>query len=115
MIVIYTFLALQDDTEEGESASKRKKTESKTRVPLRTMKGHKEAVSGVVWTDNTEIVTSSWDHTLKVWDTELGGIKHELAGNKSFFDVDYSPLSKVLITASADKHVRLYDPRSTGL
>ncbi|XP_001602606.2 ribosome biogenesis protein WDR12 homolog [Nasonia vitripennis] len=105
--------SLQDDTEEGESASKRKKTESKTRVPLRTMKGHKEAVSGVVWTDKTEIVTSSWDHTLKVWDTELGGIKHELAGNKSFFDVDYSPLSKVLIAASADKHVRLYDPRST--
>ncbi len=79
------------------------------------MKGHKEAVSGVVWTDKTEITTSSWDHTLKIWDTELGGIKHELTGNKSFFDVDYSPLAKTLITASADKHIRLYDPRSTGL
>lgn len=79
------------------------------------MKGHKEAISGVVWSNKTEIITSSWDHTLKVWDTELGGIKHEFAGNKSFFDLDYSPLSKVLITASADKHIRLYDPRSTGI
>ncbi|XP_011502838.1 PREDICTED: ribosome biogenesis protein WDR12 homolog isoform X1 [Ceratosolen solmsi marchali] len=106
--------SLQDDSENGESASKRKKTDcSKTRVPLRTMKGHKEAISGVVWSDKTEIITSSWDHTLKIWDTELGGVKHEFTGNKSFFDLDYSPLSKVLITASADKHIRLYDPRST--
>lgn len=78
------------------------------------MKGHKEAISGVVWTDKYEVVTSSWDHTLKLWDTELGGIKHEIRGNKSFFDIDYSPLSKSFITASADCHVRLYDPRSNG-
>ncbi|KAJ8680541.1 hypothetical protein QAD02_016328 [Eretmocerus hayati] len=103
-----------DDTEDGESASKRKKPDcSKTRIPLKTMKGHKEAISGVVWSDKAEVITSSWDHTLKVWDTELGGIKHELAGNKSFFDVDYSALSRTLITASADRHIRLYDPRST--
>lgn len=83
-------------------------------VPKRTLKGHKEALSGVVWTDKTEMVTSSWDHTLKLWDSELGGIKQEIAGNKSFFDVDYSPLSRTLITASADRHIRLYDPRSKG-
>ncbi|XP_058803230.1 ribosome biogenesis protein WDR12 homolog [Phymastichus coffea] len=106
--------SLQDENEDGESVSKRKKTDcTKTRAPLRTMKAHKEAISGVVWSDKTEIVTSSWDHTLKLWDTELGGIKHELMGNKSFFDVDYSDLSRTLVTASADRHVRLYDPRST--
>lgn len=78
------------------------------------MKGHKEAISGIVWSDKTELITSSWDHTLKIWDSELGGIKHEIMGNKSFFDLDYSELSRTVITASADKHVRLYDPRSTG-
>lgn len=77
------------------------------------MKGHKEAISGVVWSDATEIISSSWDHTLKIWDSELGGIKHEMSGNKSFFDLDYSHLSRNVITASADKHIRLYDPRST--
>ena len=84
------------------------------KIPKRTMKGHKEAISGVVWSDKTEIITSSWDHTIKIWDSELGGIKHELAGNKSFFDLDYSTLSRTVITASADRHIRLYDPRSTG-
>lgn len=78
------------------------------------MKGHKEALSGVVWTDKHEIVTSSWDHTLRIWDSELGGIKQEIPGSKSFFDVDYSCLSRTLITASADRHIRLFDPRSNG-
>lgn len=78
------------------------------------MKGHKEAISGVVWSDKSELITSSWDHTLKIWDSELGGIKHEIPGNKSFFDIDYSQLSRSVITASADRHIRLYDPRSSG-
>jgi WD domain, G-beta repeat. len=61
-----------------------------------------------------EIITSSWDHTLKIWDAELGGMKSEIVGNKSFFDVHYSPLSKLVITASADKQIRLYDPKVKG-
>lgn len=106
--------ATQDENEDGESTSKRSKSEhGKIRVPRRTMKGHKEVISGIVWSDKTEIITSSWDHTMKLWDSELGGIKHEIAGNKSFFDIDYSPLSNAVLAASADKHVRLYDPRST--
>lgn len=104
----------QDENEDGESTSKRLKSEhGKTRVPKRTMKGHKEAISSVVWSDKTELISSSWDHTIKLWDSELGGIKHELAGNKSFFDLDYSLLSRAIIAASADRHIRLYDPRST--
>lgn len=104
----------QEEKEDGEpSAKKLKADHGKIRVPKRTMKGHKEAISGVTWSDKTELITSSWDHTLKIWDSELGGMKHEITGNKSFFDVDYSELSRTVITASADRHVRLYDPRST--
>lgn len=36
------------------------------------------------------------------------------SGNKAFFDVNWSPLNNSIITASADRHIRLYDPRSTG-
>jgi len=35
-------------------------------------------------------------------------------GSKAFFDVSYSSLSKQLIAASADRHLRLYDTRSTS-
>ena len=79
-----------------------------------TLPGHKEAISSVVWTENNEIFSSSWDHTIKLWDAELGGLKTEIVGNKSFFSMSRSVLNQMLITASADRHVRLYDPRSQG-
>lgn len=85
-----------------------------SQTPKSAMKGHKQAISGIVWSDKTEIITGSWDHTIKTWDTELNGIKQEIHGDKCFFDIDYSPLSRVVIAGSADQHVRLYDPRSTG-
>ncbi|XP_032683439.1 ribosome biogenesis protein WDR12 homolog [Odontomachus brunneus] len=106
--------SIQDELEDGESMPKRAKMEhGKTQVSMCTMKGHKDAISGVKWCDKTEIVTSSWDHTVKMWDSELGSIKREFVGEKSYFDVDYSSLAHALITASADRHVRLYDPRSS--
>ncbi|XP_014483139.1 PREDICTED: ribosome biogenesis protein WDR12 homolog [Dinoponera quadriceps] len=106
--------SIQDEQRNGESSPKRAKMEDgKTRVSMCTMKGHKDAISGVRWSDKTEIITSSWDHTLKIWDSELGSIKCEFVGEKTYFDVDYSPLAHAVITASADKHVRLYDPRSS--
>ncbi|GLH12260.1 Ribosome biogenesis protein WDR12 homolog [Gryllus bimaculatus] len=101
--------------EQDETSAKRIKMEhgkSQVRTPLLTVKGHKEAVSAAIWTDVNEICTASWDHTLRLWDAELGGLKHEIVGNKSFFDADWSPLNRTVVTASADRHVRLYDPRS---
>ncbi|XP_072949191.1 ribosome biogenesis protein WDR12 homolog [Epargyreus clarus] len=86
---------------------------SKVQKPQSTLQGHKECVSGVQWMDYNTVLSSGWDHLLKIWDCELGGIKQEIAGNKAFFDVDWSPLNNSMITASADRHIRLYDPRST--
>ncbi|XP_008468889.1 ribosome biogenesis protein WDR12 homolog [Diaphorina citri] len=102
-----------ENGDEGTTSKKRKKeySSASSRTPLITLKGHKEAISAVQWTAVDEIITSSWDHTLKIWDAELGGMKSEIVGNKSFFDVHYSPLSKLVITASADKQIRLYDPK----
>jgi len=78
------------------------------------MKGHKAAIYGIVWSDKTEIMSCSMDMTIKIWDTELGGYKQEIMGQQSFFDLDYSPLSRTIVTGSFDHRIRLYDPRSTG-
>lgn len=105
--------ASMEDTSEGEPISKRMRGDhGKVRTPLHTLKGHKEDISSVVWTANDTVCTASMDHTIKLWDAELCGIRSEIVGNKSFFHADHSPLNKLLITASADRHVRLYDPRS---
>jgi len=79
-----------------------------------TLGGHKEAISSVCWSEPNELITSSWDHTIKLWDIEMGGMKSEICGNKAFFGLSWSELNKTAITCSADRHIRLYDPRSKG-
>ena len=57
--------------------------------------------------------TSSWDHTIKTWDLEQAKEISSLQGSKVFLDMDYSPLNRQIVTGSSDRHVRLWDPRSS--
>lgn len=100
-----------NDDDNGEAASKKAKGEH-TRTPVTTLSGHREAVSGIQWIDEESILTSSWDHTIRVWDLSLSGIKSEINGNKPFFDVSFSKINGLVIACSADKNARLYDLRS---
>ncbi|XKL66223.1 hypothetical protein PGB90_009643 [Kerria lacca] len=84
-----------------------------TQVPKSTLQGHKEAISTVQWTEDNDIMSASWDHTIKLWDAEYGGIKTEIVGNKSIFNAHYSHLNHLIITCSADRHIRLYDSKSS--
>jgi ribosome biogenesis protein YTM1 len=106
----------EDPVPEGGSEAKRSKSggdRSVTRTPLSTLGGHKEAVAGVQWLGEGELASASWDHTIKIWDTEMGGLKSEMVGNKAFFSLSYSTENRTLLATGADRSVRLYDPRST--
>lgn len=51
--------------------------------------------------------------TIKFNIFKLYGTKSEIVGQKAYLGVSWSPLSRTLLSCSADKHIRLYDPRST--
>lgn len=112
---------LVSESEEGASEPKRAKGaeggpgegRAVSRTPVTTLGGHKEAVGGLAWLNSNQLASASWDHTIKVWDTELGGLSTELVGNKAFFSISFSLQNNTILASGADRSVRLYDPRST--
>ncbi|CAH1113705.1 unnamed protein product [Psylliodes chrysocephalus] len=105
--------SLEDDGSEHIHKKSRSSNTVLTKTPLNTLKGHKEGISAVNWIDNYVVSTVSMDHTIKFWDAELCGIKNEIIGQKAYLSSSWSPLNNTLLASSADRHIRLYDPRST--
>lgn len=102
-----TDINAREDTSNHVKADK-----SSLRTPQLTLQGHRECISSVQWMDSAVLLTSSWDHTMKMWDLHLEGIKAEISTNKSIFDASFSKLNGLIVTASADKNIRLYDSRT---
>ncbi|XP_054166134.1 ribosome biogenesis protein WDR12 homolog [Oppia nitens] len=114
------------DSEPSTSAQKKSKKNDgsergdKNRIPVITLSGHKEAITGCVWmnklseTSIANISTCSMDNTIRIWDIEVAENKQTLTSNKAFLAISYSSFNTCLITGSCDRHIRLWDPRTSS-
>lgn len=75
-----------------------------------TFEGHKGAVWGVVLnSDGTRAATGSADFTAKIWDAITGDEIHSLPHRHIVKSVDFSSNDNLLLTASNEKIIRIYD------
>lgn len=102
------------EKDDEESATKRRKKETKTKVPMVTIGGHRDKVSAVEWCPwkSGHALSCSWDHTIVEWDLELAGEVSRIKGPKSFTSIDIQPTSGLVISSCTDAIPRLYDAKT---
>ena len=83
------------------------------RTPLLTLAGHKEPVSCLLWNGDNELISSGWDHCIRLWDVDNATNKRTLTGNKVILSIAYSSDKHVLVSGSVDKFLRLWDVRAS--
>jgi eukaryotic-like serine/threonine-protein kinase len=84
---------------------------AKKSEPIARLAGHKKEVWGLKYTpDGTTLISSSDDHSIKLWDARDGGLRATLEGHDSLVAaVAVSRDGTLLASASFDKTVRLWD------
>jgi len=75
-----------------------------------TLERHSSIVNKAAFSpDGQRIVTASWDHTARVWNTASGQLVAKLAGHSNFvIHAAFSPDGQHIVTASTDRTSRVW-------
>jgi WD40 repeat protein len=78
------------------------------------LRGHRAPVSAVAFRpDGARMVSASFDHTLKVWDVDTGGVVQTFTGHSAkVLALQFSGDGRQLASAGLDGTVRLWDAAS---
>ncbi|KZL75752.1 beta transducin-like protein HET-D2Y [Colletotrichum tofieldiae] len=78
---------------------------------LQTLEGHKSSVSSVAFSrNNAHLASTSWDKTIKIWDTATGQCLQTLKGHRNTVSsADFISDSTQLVSASYDYTLKVWD------
>ncbi|WYZ34284.1 hypothetical protein EsH8_I_000560 [Colletotrichum jinshuiense] len=78
---------------------------------VQTLEGHSSGVSSVAFsTDGSQLVSASYDETIKLWDTATGQCRQTLKGHSSGVSaVAFSTDGRQLASASYDETIKLWN------
>lgn len=91
--------------------------DARTGEELRTLTGHAQWVSACAWSpDGTQVLSSSYDETLKVWDAKTGEELRTLAGHGNTVNAcAWSPDGTQVLSGSEDKTLKVWEARTESL
>jgi WD40 repeat protein len=80
-------------------------------VPRRALKGHNGFVSDVaISSDGQYALSSSWDHTLRLWDLNTGLTTKRFVGHTSdVLSVSFSANNRQIVSGSRDRTIKLWN------
>lgn len=86
-------------------------SQSVINTPIEKLKGHTENVEALSYSpDGKFLVSTGWDRTLRVWDTETWTeIKNFIAHDAPVSCVSYSRDGKYVISGARDNSIRIWD------
>jgi len=84
---------------------------------LQTLEGHTHSVTSVAFSpDGTQVVSGSWDQTVRLWDAVTGALQQTLEGHTdSVTSVAFSPDGTQVVSGSDDQTVRLWNAATRAL
>lgn len=80
-------------------------------VPRKALIGHNDTVSDLtISSDGQFLISSSWDHTLRLWDLNTGNTTRQFVGHtKDVLSVSFSADNRKIVSGSRDKSIKMWN------
>ena len=113
--IIQWELSLEDPKEvpDGEDEEEKPKTKTLVGKPLKSLHGHNHFVSSLALnSDNTKLVSGSWDRTVRLWDIPSGKSEVLFKGHtKDVLSVGFSHDERLIFSGAMDNTLKYWNTK----